>query len=134
MKKAILLIGLVFLANCGGEELGTCGLEEQPYSLLIFAAPNPVQVGEPFSVVVQGTDGNCERLPTGTVVHVFVNGFGFFFDRNGQDKIDLSVTGTGASTTMTATRQGATFGMINASVVIDGEIIEAQPLEVRIGD
>lgn len=132
MKKAILLIGLVFLANCGGEELGTCGLDEQPRTLVAFASPSPVRVGETFTVVVQGTDEFCDRLPTGTPVHIFVNGFGFEFDDNGTDKIDVYMQGTGASTEMTATRHGAVYGMIYASVVLDGEIISAEPLEVRI--
>lgn len=134
MKKYVhttltIAISLVVTA-CGGEELGTCGLYEQPYTVLLSVGPNPALIGEEISVTSIVTDGNCNIIPAGTSVHFYVNGAGFEFPWNQKTEIDIPATDISATTVLVGNQ--VTWGVLHAVVKLDGIFINSDPIQIHV--
>ena len=129
MKKVILLACLAMLANCSGSELGDC---DQPARLTLAVSANPMTLNEEILVVSHGVDNFCRSVPEGTLIQFYVNGYGYYFTKNGKDQIDAYATELGASVELVATQILGQRASLNAVMVIDGEIIEATPIELTV--
>lgn len=122
MKKAILVLNFVLLANCGGADLGDCGQGREPYSLSLVASPTRPSEGDNLAVTVIPTDQYCEPVAEGTPIRFQINGCGLVFERSSDDFLVTYMSATGASVDLVATRAECSHNVVSVFIELDNEI------------